>query len=213
MILENNDGILLPDKWKHDKGEEARHYVHRAFGYLIMESRYFENSVVVNPDCEYYEQDETTIYGPLTVNIPGALVKAKSPVINSTIELLVEGQIHITNVETGEIHERKPGYCNLNDELKPGRYKCRVVKNTQKAKVFAYWPDFASNIKKIVPDLKYFKLLEGETYNAPVGTKLFLAKGTLKIDDQNLDAVKQIKIETTDKTFLALADCYGFLFP
>lgn len=213
MTLENNGGIPLPQNWQQNNGEIAQHYVHRAFGYLIMETHYFENSRVVNPECDYYVANETTIYGPLIVNIPGALVKAKSPVINSIIQLLVEGKIKVVNLETGEMHERGPGHCNLNGELKPGRYEYRVVKGEKMAQVFSYWPDFRINLEKNVPDLKYFKLLEGETYNAPVGTKLFLAKGTLKIDDQDINAVKQIKVETIDKTFLALADCYGFLFP
>jgi hypothetical protein len=64
-----------------------------------------------------------------------------------------------------------------------------------------------------MPKLEYLSLKKDEVYKAPIGTKLFLALGSLSVDGEQFNATRSILVTTKPFiSMLALSDCYGLLF-
>jgi len=185
--------------------KEAKHIFCRAFGYIITKTLYEPSDTIVNKDCKFFNIDEYEIKSPLVIS-----KLHYNGNDNCIIWLNTKGHMRIVNKETNEVEDRYAGASNLLKEEKIGKYVGRCI---EPATVFSIW--FESNLDQspIIPNVKYFKLNKGETYNAPLGTKLFLAEGTIYINGQTFEGTRQIKVSTEPKTFLGLTDCYGLLFP
>ena len=63
-----------------------------------------------------------------------------------------------------------------------------------------------------VPGIKPFELLPGQTLTVPVGTNLFLCKGTLLVNQMQHMGPYQIAVRTSEATLTAVTDIYGLLF-
>jgi hypothetical protein len=185
--------------------KDARNIFCRAFGYIITKTLYEPGDIAVNRDCKFFNIDEYEIKSPLVID-----KLHYNGNDNCIIWLNTKGHMQIVNKETNEIEDRFPGASNLLKQEKIGKYVGYCI---EPATVFSIWFEMNLEQSPIIPNVKYFKLNKGEIYNAPLGTKLFLAEGILDIDGQSFVGNRQIRVSTEPKTFLGLTDCYGLFFP
>jgi hypothetical protein len=170
--------------------------VHPAFGYVILKQQIPANTAIYN---------EPVNNG--VVNITDLSKFGKTS--NGFIWLHTSGEITFTNVETGEVQTRNPGHCNINVPEKLGIFKVEVIKD---ATVFCFNGDV--NIgKPPLPAVECFSLLENSTTELSSNTKLFLADGSITVDNQTFTGPKQIKVGDIVKNVTANTNCYGYIFP
>lgn len=107
----------------------------------------------------------------------------------------------------GQISENTGSFKKSNREL-PAETYTAVYKDNYK--VWCYSPFWN---KGRDPAIKNIIIDPGNEIVYPVGTKLFLCNGTLKIDDKEVKGPIQIRIKTEEKKLTAVNRCYGILFP
>jgi hypothetical protein len=185
--------------------KQTKHTYCHAFGYVISKSHYEPTDEIVNSKCNFFEDNTYYITGPF---IRDKLHYEDKD--NCIIWLNVSGRMQVKNVVTGEIQDRFAGASNLITTEEVGTYIGGCI---EPAIVFSIWPENNVNNSPVIPDLEYFKLEKGATYNAKIGTKLFLAEGTIQIDNNDpVSSTRQIRVQSGDKVFTAISDCYGFIF-
>jgi hypothetical protein len=184
---------------------EAQHFYHRAFGYIITKTLYSPENTVVNHKCNFFKDDTYVINGPYVNN-----KLAYESEENCIPWLMVSGKMEITNIDTGEIEMRTGGESNLITPEKIGRYRGRCL---EPSVVFSIWPENNTLCSPTVPLIDYFHLNQNENYIAPVGTKLFLASGTIEIESKEYKGSTVVGVKTKPGvTMTAISECYGFLF-
>lgn len=183
---------------------EAQHILHRSFGYIISKTIYLPENAAVNRKCNFFNDDTYVISGPYINN-----KLYYTPEDNCIPWLMVSGKMEITNIDTGEIEIRTGGESNLKTPEKNGTYKGKCL---ERSIVFSIWPENNLNCSPVVPLIDYFQLKKDEIYDAPIGTKLFLALGSVKIEENIFSAERSINVKSGNKKIIALEDCYGFLF-
>ena len=170
--------------------------VHPAFGYIIVKQQIPANTVINNDPAvdNIYTVTDVSKFGQTT---------------DGFIWLYTFGQTKITNIYTGEIQLRNPGYCNLVTPEKIGTFKKEIVED---AVIFCL--SGRTNDKKLpLPTLQYFSLTAGSKTELNPNTKLFLADGSITVDDQTFAGPKQIKVGDIAKEIIANTQCYGYIFP
>lgn len=186
----------------------AERNVYPAFGYVVLKTTYKPSA-----------QGETGINDPSCSILKGtswvvpSLFDANKSVYSDTdfgeIWFYTKGHVRVTNKNTNTIQDRPAGFCNLDTPEVVGSF---VGECLEEAVVFSIEPRLNYQKSPVVPMVSTFKLQQGNTFDAPVGTKLFLAQGTLTIDGKQFTDGAQIGVYTSQKTLQGVTDCYGFVF-
>jgi hypothetical protein len=170
--------------------------IHRAFGYIIFKQEILANSKINNDPVfnNVYDVTDVAKFGKTE---------------NGFIWLYTSGQTKITNMHTGEVHLRNPGFCNLITPEIIGKFKYEVVEDSV---VFCMSGD-VNDEKLPLPLLQYFNLATDAKVELNSHTKLFLAEGSITVEGQTFIGPKQIKVGDSAKEFFANTQCYGYIFP
>lgn len=186
--------------------KQAEHNYLRTFGYIVTKTTYRPDDTLVNSKCNFFDGDTYTITGPYVNN--KRFYETKD---NCIPWLMVSGKMEITNVDTGAVEIRTGGESNLLTEEPLGTYKGRCL---EEAVVYSFWPENNSRCSPIVPLVNYFSLKKDEVSSPEKGIKVFLASGSLEIDEKQYVAPCSILVWSynNQKTMKALTDCYGFSF-
>jgi hypothetical protein len=183
----------------------AKHTYIKSFGYIITKTSYEPENSSVNLNCNFFTGNTYRISGPFINN-----KKYYNPEDNCIPWLMASGKMQITNLKTGKVEIRTGGESNLKTPEKIGTYQGRCL---QPSIVYSIWPENNTKASPTMPKLEYFSLKKDEVYEAPIATKLFLALGSLSVDDDQFNATRSILVTTKPSVLmLALSDCYGFLF-
>ena len=123
------------------------------------------------------------------------------------------GRAEVTHVETGEkLEDRTPGWLNSEHDLSSasigGEITLTFPEKTE-------WSCISHKSNPIgLPNLTSLLIKNGEETIIPNGTNLFLARGTLQINDTIFTGPRQIRIRSGDVTATAIitGDCYSLIF-
>ena len=125
-----------------------------------------------------------------------------------TVWLQTSGKTTHLN-SSGEIQVRVAGDSTLSKPLMYGRNKLTF---DEASTVFCVSPSANPGRNPPVPPLEHFTLASGASVMLKKGTRLFLADGTLRIDDNNITGPRQIAVTSGDKSVSAITPCLGLLF-
>jgi hypothetical protein len=170
--------------------------IHPAFGYLILKQQIPANTVI---------SDDSAIDGIYTVTD----VSKFGQTTDGFIWLYVSGQTKVTNIYTGEIQLRNPGYCNLVTSETIGTFRHEILEDS-----VIFCMSGRINTKRLpLPVLQYFSLSADAKAELPPNTKLFLADGSITVGEQTFTGPKQIKVGGATREAIAKTQCYGYVFP
>lgn len=125
-----------------------------------------------------------------------------------TVWLQTSGLSTHTNV-SGEVQLRSTGDSTISKPLMPGSNT--IVFNEQ-SDVFCVSPIANKHKNPKVPPLDHFSLKAGQSVTLPLGTKLFLASGSLNLGGIIVDKIRQVELVTGARLCTANTDCLGLLF-
>lgn len=174
----------------------------RAFGYIIVQNDWDQGEVFSDNYCV----DNTfTIEREIDPNLTPDQFREED---FNHVWLITSGRLDVVEEDTGDVCVRRAGFCTLDVENQMGKLKLTVMDPTR-----LFCLSANRNLKRtpIIPALKSFKLLAGETYTTSTEMKLFLAAGELQSGVINAVGPSQIQIGP-DRVVCAVTDCYGLVF-
>ena len=124
--------------------------------------------------------------------------------------LYTKGTTEVKNVDTGNTSIRTAGYCNKEVLEEIGTNKKTYLDEVH---LFCVGGVLSNRNKKFPKEVQVFKLLTGNSVVLEKDTKLFLAAGVLDIEGKIVNKTGQIKVASNSKTFTAVENCYGYIFP
>ena len=170
--------------------------VHPAFGYIILKQQIPANTVL---------NEAPAVDGIYTVTD----VSKFGQTTDGFIWLYTFGQTKITNIYTGEVQFRNPGYCNVVTPEKIGTFRHEIVEDS-----VIFCMSSRPNTERLpLPALQYFNLAVDSKIELSPDTKLFLADGSITVGNQTFTGPKQIKVKDITKEVTANTQCYGYIFP
>ena len=117
-----------------------------------------------------------------------------------------EGDFVVRDKQTGELIEQcGPGWIRYGD------YENRLVVATSNTDSVSWCYDPKAN-KGDTPEIKLFKLNQGESVNLVANENLFLCRGTLLVNQNQFIGPYQIVVKTDNNVATAVTDIYGLLF-
>ena len=170
--------------------------IHPAFGYIILKQQIPANTVL---------NESPAVDGVYTVTD----VSKFGQTTDGFIWMYTSGQTKVTNVDTGEIQLRNPGYCNVVTPEKIGTFRHEIVEDS-----VIFCMSGRPNVERLpLPALQYFSLAAYSKTELSPNTKLFLADGSITVGDQTFAGPKQIKVGDIAKEVTSNTQCYGYIFP
>lgn len=173
-----------------------------AFGYVILRN-----------ECEVGDviNDEVLKNNVYTVQRPSHLEDGNySGLGHGYSHLYCAGKVKVTNTYTGEVHERLPGWSNIQRPETVGSF---LIEFLEPYVAYCISPVINAGKTPRIPNTEVFALKAGESTNLSVGTNLFFGYGKIKIGQKEFSSPGQIKISTSDVVVEAFEDSYGLIFP
>lgn len=136
----------------------------------------------------------------------GYTVEASTFTNSRTVLLFTEGSFTARDKVTGEV-----AYRCVPGSVSKGEYEDRVFSCIADVDSVSWCYDPKVN-HNFVPAIEILAVKQGESVALPKGTALFLCSGTLRINDANFVAPRQISVSSVGVTATATADVYGMLF-
>lgn len=121
--------------------------------------------------------------------------------------MVFEGHMRHTNLTTGDVTDRHPGYCSLGIFDQPGQIKVDVLADT---KMLCVPPHLRNGIP--LENISAWSLKAGESVAIPQGTKLFLGAGQIDVQGTSVAGPKQVRFASGGKKVTAVTDAYGLIF-
>ena len=174
----------------------------RAFGYIIVQNDWEQGEVFSD---DYCVNNKFNIKREVDSSLTPDQFREQD---FNHIWLITKGRIDVVEEDTGNVCVRRAGFCTLDVQNQIGDLELSIVEPTQ-----LFCLSANRNLKRtpIIPALKSFKLLAGETYTTHDEMKLFLAAGELQSGVINATGPSQIQIGS-NKVVTAMVDCYGLVF-
>ena len=177
--------------------------VYRAFGYIITKTE-FDIGDTMTESVGYCVANRFQVHHETNFELAKDQVDDKE---YNHIWLITKGQVDCVVEETGYKYSRGPGFCTLVDGNPYGTIRGDIVDGLD---LFCIAPYLNIHRVPVVPKVTFFKLGRGEVINMS-NTKLFLASGSMKIDNTLHEITSQVKIND-NRTIEGLTDCYGLIF-
>lgn len=137
---------------------------------------------------------------------PGDVVEVSTSSTSKTVLFFSEGDFTARDKSTGEtVLQCDPGWFSY------GNHQDRLMLCTAKAPTVCWCYDPLVN-QGYVPPISVFKLPGGQSTTLPVGTNLFLCRGTVTVNGKQFTGPYQVAVRSQDATLAASGDVYGLLF-
>jgi hypothetical protein len=134
------------------------------------------------------------------------VVEVRTSAASKTVLFFSEGEFTCRDKATGEVQlQCNTGWFSYGDH----ENRLMLCTANQPTVCWCYDPEVNQGY---VPPISVFTLPGGQSTTLPVGTNLFLCRGTVAVNGKQFTAPYQIAVRSQDATLVASADVYGLLF-
>lgn len=169
---------------------QEKHKVRRAFGYIY----------------DYGEYPSGHIFNDTGIN------NNILEVVNNKVPyewLFLEGEITLVPVNGGGVVTARRGSLGSALGLTSGKYRITVASN---CRLVCFPAATNAAVNPPVPVVQLIAIRPNESIKLPVGSKFFLADGSMQIAGRSIGTLQTLRVSTETVAAVAATDCLGLLF-